>query len=52
MGFDNPADYILQDKMAHDHATVDAFLDDIMKAAVAKARTEVSDMQAVMDEDV
>ena len=52
MGFDNPADYILQDKMAHDHATVDAFLDDIMKAAVAKARTEVSDMRAVMDEDV
>ena len=52
MGFDNPADYILQDKMAHDHGTVDAFLDDIMKAAVAKARTEVSDMQAVMDEDV
>ena len=52
MGFDNPADYILQDKMAHDHQTVDAFLDDIMKAAVAKARTEVTDMQAVMDEDV
>ena len=52
MGFDNPADYILQDKMAHDHATVDAFLDNIMKAAVAKAQTEVSDMQAVMDEDV
>ncbi len=52
MGFDNPADYILENKMAHDHATVDAFLDDIMKAAVAKARTEVADMQAVMDEDV
>ena len=52
MGFDNPADYILQDKMAHDHGTVDAFLDDIMKAAVAKARAEIVDMQAVMDEDV
>ena len=52
MGFDNPADYILENKMAHDHATVDAFLDDIMKAAVAKAKVEVADMQAVMDEDV
>ena len=52
MGFDNPADYILQDKMAHDHQTVDAFLDDIMKAAVAKAREEIVDMQAVMDEDI
>ena len=52
MGFDNPADYILEDKMAHDHQTVDAFLDDIMKAAVAKAKEEVADMQAVMDEDV
>ena len=52
MGFDNPADYILQDKMAHDHQTVDAFLDDIMKAAVAKARAEIVDMQAVMDGDI
>ena len=52
MGFDNPADYILQDKMAHDHQTVDAFLGDIMQAAVAKAKTEIVDMQALMDEDV
>ena len=52
MGFDNPADYILQDKMAHDHATVDAFLGDIMKAAVEKAKAEVADMQAIMDEDI
>ena len=52
MGFDNPADYILQDKMAHDHETVDAFLDDIMKASVQKARQEVKDMQAVMDGDI
>ena len=52
MGFDNPADYILENKMAHDHGTVDAFLADIMKAAVAKAKDEIVDMQAVMDEDV
>ena len=52
MGFDNPADYILENKMAHGHGTVDAFLADIMKAAVAKAKDEIVDMQAVMDEDV
>ena len=52
MGYDNPADYILENKMAHDHGTVDAFLADIMTAAVAKAKEEVSAMQAVMDEDV
>ena len=52
MGYDNPADYILADKMAHDHGTVDAFLADIMKAAVAKAKAELVDMQAVMDTDI
>ncbi len=52
MGFDNPADYILQDKMAHDHQTVDAFLADIMAPAVAKAKEEIAEFQAVMDEDV
>ena len=52
MGYDNPADFTLAIKMAHDHETVDAFLDDIMKAAVAKAKEEIVDMQAVMDEDI
>ena len=52
MGYDNPASYILEDKMAHDPQTVDAFLDGIMKAAVAKAKLEVADMQALMDEDI
>ncbi|MCQ2149062.1 MAG: M3 family metallopeptidase [Bacteroidales bacterium] len=45
MGFDCPADFILEPKMAHDHQTVDAFLDGIMKAAVARARREVKDME-------
>ena len=52
MGYDNPADYILENKMAHDHQTVDAFLADIMKAAVAKAKEEIVDMQKVMDRDI
>ena len=52
LGYDNPADMILNDKMAKDHATVDAFLDNIMKYAVAQAKKEVIDMQLVMDEDI
>ena len=52
MGYNSPAAYILEPKMAHDPATVDAFLDGIMKAAVEKAKVEVADMQAIMDEDI
>ena len=52
LGYDCPANYILEDKMAHDAPTVDAFLDGIMKAAVARAKEEVADMQALMDEDI
>ena len=51
LGYDTPAAYELENKMAHDPATVDAFLDGIMKAAVAKAREELAGMQALMDED-
>ncbi len=47
MGYDNPADFILENKMAHDHQTVDAFLDGIMKAAVAKAKEEIKDMEQI-----
>lgn len=47
MGYDNPADFILSSKMAGNHETVDKFLDDIMVAAVAKAKEEISDMEAV-----
>lgn len=52
MGFDNPADFILQNKMAHDHGTVDAFLSSIMTASVARAEEEIADMQKVMNEDI
>lgn len=52
MGYNSPAAYILEPKMAHDPATVDAFLQGIMTDAVKKAREEVADMQAVMNEDI
>ncbi len=52
MGYKNPASYILETKMAHDTETVDAFLDNIMKASVAKAKEELADMQALMNEDI
>ena len=52
LGYSNSADYTLHSKMAHDHQTVDAFLDGIMSAAVAKAQVELADMQAVMDRDI
>ena len=52
LGYDNPAQYILADKMAGTPERVDGFLDGIMEAAVAKAKLELADMQALMDEDV
>ena len=52
MGYKSPAAYILEPKMAHDAETVDAFLADIMEAAVAKAKGEVYDMQQLMNEDI
>ena len=52
LGYPNAAAYILANKMAGDPQTVDAFLDGIMKAAVAKAKEELADMQAVMDAEV
>ena len=52
MSYNCPAAYILEPKMAHDPATVDAFLQGIMTDAVKKAREEVADMQAVMNEDI
>lgn len=52
MGYKNPAAYILEEKMAHDPETVDAFLAGIMKASVKKAKEEIADMQKIMDEDI
>ncbi len=52
LGYDSPAAFILSSKMAHDPATVDAFLAGIMDAAMKRAREEVYDMQKLMNEDV
>lgn len=52
LGYETPAAYLLSDKMAGNPQTVDSFLSGIMEAAVAKAKVELADMQAMMDEDV
>ncbi len=52
LGYNSPADMILEDKMAGSAAVVDKFLAEIMGPAVAKAKEEIADMQAVMDEDI
>ena len=52
LGYENPAQMILHDKMAGDPETVDTFLAGIIAPAVEKAKEEIADMQAVMDEDI
>ncbi len=52
LGYASPADMILEDKMAGSAETVDNFLAEIMGPAVAKAKEEIVDMQAIMDEDI
>lgn len=52
LGYPNPAAYLLENKMAHDPQTVDAFLAGIMAPAVARAKEEIVDMQRIMDEDI
>ena len=52
LGYANPAQMILHDKMAGDPETVDAFLAGIIAPAVAKAEEEIVDMQVMMDADI
>ena len=52
LGYENPAQMILADKMAGNPETVDPFLASIMAPAVAKAKEEIADMQVFMDEDI
>ncbi|MBE6234919.1 MAG: M3 family metallopeptidase [Bacteroidales bacterium] len=52
LGYENPAQMILHDKMAGTPEAVDTFLAGIMAPAVEKAREEIVDMQAIMDEDI
>lgn len=51
LGYDTPAAFILEDKMAGSPEVVDAFLQKIMDAAMRRARGEVADMQKFMDAD-
>ena len=50
-GFDNPADYILQDCMAKDSKTVDAFLQSVWAPSLAAAKREVAELQKLLDAD-
>ena len=52
LGYPDFASWQLEDKMAHDPATVDGFLKNIMSAAVAKAREDLEQLQALMDSDI
>ena len=52
LGFNNWAEYQLDNKMAKTPQTVDNFLKEILDAAVKKAKNEIDDMQELMDEDV
>ena len=52
LGYANPAQMILADKMAGTPEAVDSFLASIMAPAVEKAKEEIADMQKVMNEDI
>ena len=52
LGYDNPAQMILADKMAGTPEAVDQFLTSILAPAIEKAKAEIVDMQALMDEDI
>ena len=52
LGYENPAQMILADKMAGAPETVETFLAGILAPAVKKAKAEIVDMQAVMNADI
>ena len=52
LGYENPAQMILHDKMAGSPETVDTFLAGIIAPAVKKAKEEIVDMQVMMDADI
>ncbi|MCQ2342440.1 MAG: M3 family metallopeptidase [Paludibacteraceae bacterium] len=51
-GFDTPADYILQDCMAHNAATVDAFLQSVWAPSLAAAKREAAALQELLNQDL
>lgn len=51
LGYNTPADFILDDTMAKTSKTVNDFLLDIFKAANEKAKQELAEMQAIADRE-
>lgn len=51
LGYETAADFILDDTMAKTSKTVNEFLLDIFKAANAKAKEELAEMQAIADRE-
>ncbi len=51
LGYENYADYILEERMAERPEKVTAFLGDLLDAAMDAAREEVSEIQAFMKEE-
>lgn len=51
-GYTNPADYILNDCMAHDSQTVNAFLQSVWEPSLAQARKEAAALQELLDQDL
>ncbi|MDO4190209.1 MAG: M3 family metallopeptidase [Bacteroidales bacterium] len=51
LGFDTPANFILDETMAKNQTTVDKFLDGIFKPAVAKAKVEREELQKMIDKE-
>ena len=51
-GYDNPADYILEDCMAKNHETVDQFLMSVWIPSLEAAKREADELQKMMDEDL
>lgn len=51
-GFTNPADYILDDCMAHNAQTVNDFLQSVWTPSLKQAKIEAAELQKLMDQDL